>query len=251
MCHVRLELYFPQPSASPESKLRWPSKPNILAAHFPSAGAQCEAQTQCSWVRTSLIVMILLFVGHPPGAMDLDYTMVSPLQCDFIFVAFIAEDLFWWVLVLLIRGCFVNGCNFGGPVRGGELRVLLLHYLGQVSTFISDYNNLSLSFFLVHLAESLLTFSKNQLSDSLIFFIVFLVSILFISVMLLQLPLGFVCCFSIFLIFFFSSLWVFVAGHRLSLVAENGGFSCGARALGTQASVVAARGLSSCGAQAW
>ena len=58
--------------------------------------------------------------------------------------------------------------------------------------------------------------------------------------------------------------WVFVAAHRLSLVAARGGYSslrcagfscsgfscCGAWALGAQASVVVARGLSSCGSRA-
>ena len=53
--------------------------------------------------------------------------------------------------------------------------------------------------------------------------------------------------------------WVFVAMHRLSLVAASGGYSslwcagfscCGARALGAPASVAVARGLSSSGSQA-
>ena len=58
--------------------------------------------------------------------------------------------------------------------------------------------------------------------------------------------------------------WVFVAAHRLSLLAASGGYSswrcvcfscggfsyCGARALGAQASLVVARGLSSCGSRA-
>ena len=65
--------------------------------------------------------------------------------------------------------------------------------------------------------------------------------------------------------------WVFVAVHRLSLVAASGGYSslqyaghcvvashqqcggfscCGARALGARASVVVAHRLSSCGAWA-
>ena len=63
---------------------------------------------------------------------------------------------------------------------------------------------------------------------------------------------------------YFWLCWVFIAVHRLSLVAASGatlhcgarashcgGFSCcRARALGAQASVVVACGLSSCGSRA-
>ena len=74
--------------------------------------------------------------------------------------------------------------------------------------------------------------------------------------------------FFMFSCFFFGLHWVFVAEHKISLVAASGGYSgatlrCGAwashcsgfscwrsRALGTQASVVVAHGLSSCGSQA-
>ena len=55
----------------------------------------------------------------------------------------------------------------------------------------------------------------------------------------------------IIIIFYFWLRWVFVAAHRLSLVAESGVYSShcssfsfwGARALGVRASVVVARGL--------
>ena len=63
---------------------------------------------------------------------------------------------------------------------------------------------------------------------------------------------------------YFWLCWVFIAAHRLSLVAASRGYSslwcagfslrwlllCGARALGARASVVVARGLSSCGSRA-
>ena len=73
-------LYFPQPSDSPKSKPRWPSKPNVLGACCSSArplawGARFWALTLCSLERTYAIVIILLFVGHTPGVMGL----VSPL----------------------------------------------------------------------------------------------------------------------------------------------------------------------------
>ena len=61
-----------------------------------------------------------------------------------------------------------------------------------------------------------------------------------------------------YLFIYFWPHWVFVAVHRLSVVAASRGYSslwcagfscCGARALGMQASVVVARRLSGCGMQ--
>ena len=60
---------FPQPSGSSKRKPHWPSKPNVLGAHLPSAEplgreVQCGAWTPHSLGRTSAIVIILQFVGH-------------------------------------------------------------------------------------------------------------------------------------------------------------------------------------------
>ena len=73
--------YFLQHSASLENKHHWPSKPNILGAHLPSAGplgwaGQCRAQTPCFLRKTSAIVLIFLFVGCPLGDV---YTTFLPL----------------------------------------------------------------------------------------------------------------------------------------------------------------------------
>ena len=89
-------VYFPQPSSSPESKLCWPSKPNVLGAHLPGAGlpgwgAQCGAQTLCSLGRTSAIVIIFCCVGHLPGGMGLDCTtspLLLPVSLWFLFYIF-------------------------------------------------------------------------------------------------------------------------------------------------------------------
>ena len=69
----------------------------------------------------------------------------------------------------------------------------------------------------------------------------------------------------IYLLIYFWPRWVFIAAHRLSLVAASGGYSslwcagsshcngfscCGAWALGARASVVVARRLSSCASRA-
>ena len=46
-------------------------------------------------------------------------------------MSLVVEDLFWQVLVFFINGCSADCCDFGVPVRGGELRVFLLGHLGQ------------------------------------------------------------------------------------------------------------------------
>ena len=80
---LRAYLSFPQPFNPPEHKPRWFSKSDILGPCLPSAGslswgAQCGAQTTCSLGRTSVVVIILLFVGHPTQGMGLDCT-ANPL----------------------------------------------------------------------------------------------------------------------------------------------------------------------------
>ena len=52
----------------PQSKLQWPSKPNVLRAYLPGTGALAcgtwyVAQSPCSFGRTSAIVIVVVFVG--------------------------------------------------------------------------------------------------------------------------------------------------------------------------------------------
>ena len=78
------EIYFPQPSGSPQSKPCWPSKLNVLGACLPGTGPPgwgpwCGAQTPSSLGRTSTVGIILPFMGHHPGGLGLDYTASPPL----------------------------------------------------------------------------------------------------------------------------------------------------------------------------
>ena len=94
---------FPQPSGSPESKPRWPSKPNILGAHLPGAGplgqgTQCGAWTPHSLRRDFAIVIIPLFVGYPPRVWVLTIAHLCPSylsRCGSFFISLVVEDLFY------------------------------------------------------------------------------------------------------------------------------------------------------------
>ena len=48
-------------------------------------------------VREPCSIIILQFMGHPPGYVGLDYIMNLPLlcYCDSFFTSLIVEDLFW------------------------------------------------------------------------------------------------------------------------------------------------------------
>ena len=81
---LRVESLFPTALGSPEGKPCWPSKPNVLVARLPSAGCQgwgapCGVQTPCSLGRISAVVILLLYVGCPPGGLGLEYTATLPL----------------------------------------------------------------------------------------------------------------------------------------------------------------------------
>ena len=45
-------------------------------------------------------------------------------------MSLVIEDLFRWVLVLLIDGCSADHCDLDVFLRAGELRVFLLCHLG-------------------------------------------------------------------------------------------------------------------------
>ena len=49
----------------------------------------------------------------------------------FLFISLAVEDLFWCVPVFFIDGYSADSCDFDVLVRGGELRVFLLHSLGH------------------------------------------------------------------------------------------------------------------------
>lgn len=48
----------------------------------------------------------------------------------------VVEDLFWYVLILFIKGCSADTCDFGVLVRGGKLRVFRLRHLAGLSYII-------------------------------------------------------------------------------------------------------------------
>lgn len=75
-------VYFPQHSGSPECMLCWPSRANVVGFVFPVQDFQfgepqlevCGVQIPCSFGRTSTVVIILPFVGHPCGGIVPDCT---------------------------------------------------------------------------------------------------------------------------------------------------------------------------------
>ena len=73
------------------------------------------------------------FVGHSPRGMGLDYIVNSPLlpvSLWFFLYVFSCRRSFLVGSGLFISGCPENSCGFGVLVRGGELKVFLLHHLG-------------------------------------------------------------------------------------------------------------------------
>ena len=77
-------VYFPQTSCSPESKLHWPSKPNVPRACL--LGAEAPRLGRLMWGLDSLLLgenfcncIFLLVVGCSPGGMGLDYSTSLPL----------------------------------------------------------------------------------------------------------------------------------------------------------------------------
>ena len=73
---------FPQRSDSSECTLCWPSRANVVGFVFPVQDFQfgepqlevCGVQIPCSLGRTSEVVIILPFVGHPCGGIVLNCT---------------------------------------------------------------------------------------------------------------------------------------------------------------------------------
>ena len=68
----------------------------------------------------SLLVIIFLFVG-----LGLDYNMTPPL---------LPVSLWFFLCIFscrsfLVDGCSINSYNFVVPLKGGELRVFLLHHI--------------------------------------------------------------------------------------------------------------------------
>ena len=102
----------------------------------PRMGAQCGAWTPHSSVRTSAVMISLLFVGLPWGCGSwLDY-ISSPPTCGSVFISLVVKIFSTRLQVIFIDSCSVSTCNFGVPVGGGEFRVFLLCYL-DLSPFIS------------------------------------------------------------------------------------------------------------------
>ena len=109
--------------------------PNVLGAHLLSEGplglgAWCGAQAPRSW-RTSVIVIILPFVVHPPRGMGPDYTTspsLLPVSLWFLLYIFSRRRPFLPVFqsFFCVNSCSVNSCSFGVPVGRGELSVFLL-----------------------------------------------------------------------------------------------------------------------------
>ena len=99
---LRVECLFPSALWLSQNKPHLPSKPNVLGAHLPGAGppgwgAQCGAQTPHSLRRSSVIVIILLIVGHPPRVWVLTILCLClyyPSCCGSFFISFIVENLF-------------------------------------------------------------------------------------------------------------------------------------------------------------
>ena len=66
----------------------------------------------------------------------LHFHLSFPSCCGSFFIFLVVEDLFCWILVVLISSCSVNiSCIFGVPM-GDEFSVSLLHHLDHIH-FIS------------------------------------------------------------------------------------------------------------------
>ena len=137
MCALKeWSFYFPESSGTPEIEPCWNSKPKILGIHLPIVGplgwgARYEAQIPHSLGRISSVVIIIPFVSCPHEGMGLDYIMtllILPVSLWFLLYIFSCRRYF---LIFFIDGCSITTCNFGVPVRGGELRVFLLCHLGR------------------------------------------------------------------------------------------------------------------------
>ena len=64
----------------------------------PRLGSSVWTPTPCSLERTSVIVIILLFGGCPPGDMGVTVLQFCPSYlsyCVFLFISLVVHDLFW------------------------------------------------------------------------------------------------------------------------------------------------------------
>ena len=132
-------LCFPQPSSCPIPKLHWSSKPCVLRAYLsgtgpPDWGVPCRSQTPRTLERNSALFIVFPFVGRLPAGVDLDCHISTPPTC-LVVVPFsyfqLQKILSTSLQFVLINNRSVNSGNFDVPMGGGELRVLLLHNLGN------------------------------------------------------------------------------------------------------------------------
>ena len=109
-CPLRMEFVFPQPYGSPESKapLAFKTKCSVLLS--PWAGG-FQVGLRYLLRENSVIVIILLILGQPPGSLCPEYTTTLLfLSCSSFFLV---VDLFLQVLAFFIDSCSINSCNFG------------------------------------------------------------------------------------------------------------------------------------------
>ena len=78
-------------------------------------------------------VIILHFLGHPHGGMELDYSVSPPLlpvSFWFLLYAFTCRS-FLVSSGLFTDGCSADSCDFGVLISEDKLRVFLLHHQGH------------------------------------------------------------------------------------------------------------------------
>lgn len=100
----KIRFYFLLPSGSHIRKPHWPSRPDLLEACLTITGPLCwgplcwgaRAQVSCSLGRTTVIVIILLFVGHLPGVWVLTIPHLCPSysSCGSFFISLDMVNLF-------------------------------------------------------------------------------------------------------------------------------------------------------------
>ena len=66
-----------------------PFKAKVLGAYVPVQEPQAEVQVPHSLGGTITIVIILSFVGHPPGITGLDCTVTLPLLLSLLYYSYL------------------------------------------------------------------------------------------------------------------------------------------------------------------
>ena len=173
MCPLRVSLYFPLPSGTPEIESQWPSKPNSLGACFPSVGPPGWGGQRGAWIslsteRTSAILIISHLGVVSLGVWDLPILQLHPYHTPHqSFVSLVKEAFSDRFQVSFIDDHSAKRSALGLPVRGGEFWVFQFHHpLPALQCVVV------LIFFPAYLILVRLTFLCNYLTEGNLYLIV-------------------------------------------------------------------------------